>query len=321
VKLFESPEFRDAIQAAKDHFGYAGLTEQLIEKDYYVTEALRIVAERWPTQVIFKGGTSLSKGWKIIDRFSEDIDLFLNRAAFEPPLGSNRVDRKLKAIRDAVSNHPGLTYTSNGGFSDRGVARKDYFEYQQTFSGIASIANRILLEAGTRSGDYPLEKVKLSSYLAEFLQTIGESLGADDESPFFMQLLDYRRTFVEKLFTIQSKVEQSLQEGTSIGTYARHYYDLYCLAQQDSVKALLENTEFFSEIKQDCDRISKEHFAKSHLPPKDLAFSTSQALFPQGDLRKKLQKDYETQCQSLCYGEFPSWSTVETCFEAMREKL
>jgi Nucleotidyl transferase AbiEii toxin, Type IV TA system len=218
VKLFESPEFRDAIQAAKEHFGHVGLTEQLIEKDYYVTEALRIVAERWPTQVIFKGGTTLSKGWRLIERFSEDIDIFLNRAAFEPPLGSSRVDRELKDIRDAVNTHLGLKYSSIGSFSDRGTARKDYFEYHQIFPGIASVANRILLEAGTRSGDYPIERVKLSSYLAEFLETSGESLGADDESSFSMQLLDYRRTFVEKLFTIHSKVEQSLQEGSTIGT-------------------------------------------------------------------------------------------------------
>ena len=307
MKLYESPDFRDAIQAAKAHFDSVGLTEQLIEKDYYVTEALRIVAERWPTQVIFKGGTSLSKGWKIIERFSEDIDLFFNRAAFEPSLGSSRVDRELKAIRDAVGAHPGLTYTSDGGFSDRGVARKDYFEYQQTFPGIASIANRILLETGIRSGDYPTEKVKLSSYLVEFLQTTSESLAADDESSFTMQLLDYRRTFVEKLFTIHSKVEQSVQSGIPIGTYARHYYDLYCLVQQDSVKTLLTETDLFIQIKQDCNRISQKHFANTYVPPEDLSFANSQALFPPAALRDALRRDYETQCQSLCYGEFPAW--------------
>jgi predicted nucleotidyltransferase component of viral defense system len=74
MKLFESPDFYDAIIAATAHFQGAGLTEQLIEKDYYVTEALRVIATLYPTQVVFKGGTSLSKGWKLIDRFSEDLD-------------------------------------------------------------------------------------------------------------------------------------------------------------------------------------------------------------------------------------------------------
>jgi hypothetical protein len=56
VKLFEHPEFRDAVIAARDYFAPLALTEQFIEKDYYVTEALRIVATQWPIQVIFKGG-------------------------------------------------------------------------------------------------------------------------------------------------------------------------------------------------------------------------------------------------------------------------
>ena len=83
MKLFESPDFYDAIVAATAHFQGSGLTEQLIEKDYYVTEALRVIATLYPTQVVFKGGTSLSKGWKLIDRFSEDLDLFLDPNAFE----------------------------------------------------------------------------------------------------------------------------------------------------------------------------------------------------------------------------------------------
>jgi predicted nucleotidyltransferase component of viral defense system len=82
MKLCESPDFRDAILAAREHFANLSLTEAFIEKDYYVTEALRIVANQWQNQVIFKGGTSLSKGWKLIERFSKDIDLFLNKDAF-----------------------------------------------------------------------------------------------------------------------------------------------------------------------------------------------------------------------------------------------
>lgn len=53
-----------------------GLRPAIIEKDYFVTEALRVIAEIAAEKVIFKGGTSLSKGWNLIRRFSEDIDLF-----------------------------------------------------------------------------------------------------------------------------------------------------------------------------------------------------------------------------------------------------
>ena len=74
----------------------------IIEKDYYVTEALRIIASAAGDTVIFKGGTSLSKGWNLIQRFSEDIDIFLDPTAFQPALGKRAIDRELKKLRDAI---------------------------------------------------------------------------------------------------------------------------------------------------------------------------------------------------------------------------
>jgi hypothetical protein len=59
MKLHQHPDFRDAIIAAGKYFEPKGIANQLIEKDYYVTEALRTIANRWESQVIFKGGTSL----------------------------------------------------------------------------------------------------------------------------------------------------------------------------------------------------------------------------------------------------------------------
>jgi Nucleotidyl transferase AbiEii toxin, Type IV TA system len=54
---------------------------------YYVSEALRALVQVAGDNVIFKGGTSLSKGWNLIERFSEDIDIFLDPQAYSPPLG------------------------------------------------------------------------------------------------------------------------------------------------------------------------------------------------------------------------------------------
>jgi len=80
MKLFQDTEFEQAILQAADHFRSRGLRPAIIEKDYYVTEALRIIAGAGG-KVIFKGGTSLAKGWNLIQRFSEDIDIFLDPAA------------------------------------------------------------------------------------------------------------------------------------------------------------------------------------------------------------------------------------------------
>ncbi|MGB8701552.1 MAG: nucleotidyl transferase AbiEii/AbiGii toxin family protein [Thermosynechococcaceae cyanobacterium] len=263
MKLFECPDFYDAIKAAKEHFTGSGLSEQLIEKDYYVTEALRIIAVEWPKQVVFKGGTSLSKGWKLINRFSEDLDLFLNQKVFEPRLSTTRTDKTLKSIEEKVGTYPALRYLSkiekSRSRSERGISRTSDFEYPMQFSANGAIQNRVLLEMGIRSGDFPVESVQLNSFLAEFLQNIGESLDAEDEISFTMLLLHFRRTFVEKLFSLHSKIIQYQLDRSPFSNYTRHYYDLLCLAKQPEVKTMLRSEEYIS-IKQDCDRISQEYF-------------------------------------------------------------
>ena len=70
MRLFEHPDFEQAVLQASQHFRAHGLKPALIEKDYYVTEALRIIAQTAGDRAIFKGGTSLSKGWNLIQRFS-----------------------------------------------------------------------------------------------------------------------------------------------------------------------------------------------------------------------------------------------------------
>lgn len=95
IKLFEHPDFEQAVIRAADYFRQRALREALIEKDYYVTEALRVIEHESGSKVIFKGDTSLSKGWNLIQRFSEDIDIFLDPTAFNPELGKNAIDREL----------------------------------------------------------------------------------------------------------------------------------------------------------------------------------------------------------------------------------
>jgi Nucleotidyl transferase AbiEii toxin, Type IV TA system len=323
MRLHQHPDFRDALVAAGFHFAARGISAQLIEKDYYVTEALRLISTGWEKEVIFKGGTSLSKGWQLIDRFSEDIDLFLDKTAFTPILGANRVDRELAAIETAVSQHSGLTMMKELGNRKRGTSRNSYFDYPSMFQGsetISLIAPQILLEMGTRSGNYPTQIIKLSSYLVDFLQAIGESLGTDDENDFSMLLLDFRRTAIEKLFAIHSRVEQYLRQGELLGKYTRHYYDLYCLFQQQEVRDCIASDEY-QDLKLDCDKISRGSFGDSYIPPPGMNFQHSSALFPATELKSYLSREYEVQCRPLCYGHFPSWVEVSGCFESLRSFL
>jgi len=320
MRLFEHPDFEQAIIRAAEYFRPRGLREAIIEKDYYVTEALRIIEQEAGARVIFKGGTSLSKGWNLIQRFSEDIDIFLDPTAFDPPLSKKAIDRELKKLRQAIEKHPGLKFVEKESQTIGGFGRNDRFEYVQRFAGPGEIRNRVFVEAGTASGREPTDRVRLQSYVGQFLQESSTSLGAEDEGPFEMRLLHFRRTFVEKMFAIHAKVEAFKRDGREIGSYARHYYDLYCLAERPEVLAMLRDAEY-GTIKADYDRVSREFFEKSYVPPPGMTFAKSDALFPPAELRGVIAAGFAAQCQALCFGPFPAWDEVQARLEEIRELL
>lgn len=320
MRLHEHPDFDQAVLRAEEYFRDRQLRAPVIEKDYYVTEALRMIAGAFGQKVIFKGGTGLSKGWNLIQRFSEDIDLFLDPLAFRPALGKKAIDRELKRLRDVVARHPAMTFVREESQTIGGFGRSDRFAYDQRFGGAGEMRNRVLVEAGTASGREPTADVSLRSYLGEFLQDTGQTLGTEDEGPFPFRLLHFRRTFVEKLFAIHSKVELLKRDGRPIGPYARHYYDLYQLAGQAEVLAMLESDEY-EAFKDDYDRISRQHFARDYSPPAGMTFSSSDALFSPPTIERAIATDYERQCRDLCYGAYPSWPEARARFETVRELL
>jgi hypothetical protein len=320
MKLFEHPDFEQAILRAAEHFRDKGLREAIIEKDYYVTEALRIIATHGGDKVILKGGTSLAKGWNLIERFSEDIDIFLDPSAFEPALGTNAIDREMKTLRDAINAHGALAFIPDESRTIGGFGRNDRFSYTQRFGGPGEVAARVLVEAGTASGREPTATIELRSYLGQFLQEKGLSLKAEDEAPFPMRLLHFRRTFVEKLFAIHSKVELLKRDDRPLGSYARHYYDLYQLAAREEVIAMLKSDEY-TAIKTDYDRISREHFPKSYFYPDAMSFARSDALFPPPHLAAAITAEYGAQCRMLCYGPYPPFAEIQSRFIALRELL
>ena len=201
-----------------------------------------------------------------------------------------------------------------------GFGRNDRFSYNQRFGGAGEVANRVLVEAGAASGREPTAVIELRSYLAEFLNLQGITFGAEDEGSFSMRLLHFRRTFVEKMFAIHGKVELFKRDGRPIGTYARHYYDLFQLSGQEAVLAMLKSDEY-AAIKADYDAVSREHFPNSYFWPMDMRFANSDALFPPEDLAAGIGRDYAAQCEQLCYGPYPTWDSILGRFEELRELL
>ena len=174
------------------------------------------------------------------------------------------------------------------------------FSYIQRFGGPGEVANRVLLEAGTASGREPAGIVQLRSYLGQFLEETDTSLGAEDEGRFPLRLLHFRRTFVEKMFAIHSKVELLKRDGRPLGTYARHYYDLFQLAAKAEVTNMLKSAEY-AAIKADYDEISRTHFAESYFYPEGMSFANSDALFPPAELAQVLGPNmrHNARCSAM----------------------
>lgn len=317
MRLHEHPDFRDLLVAVAAE---RELSEQIVEKDYYVTEALRIVAADLGEWGIFKGGTSLSKGWGLIRRFSEDLDLFVNPLRGAGRLSNRGIDRELKRVHDRVAAHPALELLPEGRVRVRARALHDRYGYATRFPEPRQVAPHVLLESGVFSGVQPTETRLLTSYVGEYLRSRGLGEIAGGTAPFPMQFLHFRRTFVEKLFTIHARVQRMTEQGIPLGPYARHYYDLHCLAQQEEVREMLRSPEF-GEIRFDYDRISREGFPRDYRPPEGLSFRESPALFPGPELRDAVARDYEAQCAVLCLGAYPPFSEVLATFEELRPSL
>ena len=277
MRLHEHEDFTSFLTAAAAE---NDLPEVFVEKDYWITEILRVIATTLPGRAVFKGGTSLSKGWGLLDRFSEDIDLFVDPAV-EPTLRGRAIDRTLRRLKQDVETIGGLEFVKADSRTIGGRGRMDTFRYRSRYPPTQGFPPTVRLEPGVQSGRQPAEARLISSIVGDMLTVGGAAnqLDVSELEPFSMTLLHFRRTFVEKLFAIHGKVERLKQGGTPLGRDVRHYADLYVLAGRPEVLDMLASPEYES-IRRDYDEKSRAYFANSHRPPNNLHFASSDALFP-----------------------------------------
>ena len=237
MRLHEHPDFAAFVTAAAAE---RDLAEPFVEKDYWITEILRVIATTLPDRAIFKGSTSLSKGWALLDRFSEDIDLFVDPVV-DPPLAKRALDRTLKTLSKDVVAIGGLELAESATIG--GFGRIDTFGYSSLFSGIAGFPPTVRLEPGIQSGKQPTEDVEISSFVADLLRARGATKELDDVDglePFTMTLLHFRRTFVEKLFALHGKVERLKADGHPLGVARRRRHGRRGLAGLGPARPRLE---------------------------------------------------------------------------------
>src|SRR6266550_8004270 len=133
------PDFKDLLRAVADS---KRQRTAIVEKDYYLCRALHVLAVNHTGEFILKGGTSLSKGWNLLDRFSEDLDILVRT---EAGWGAARRDTRLKALRDTIGNTNGLTLDSKDKRtrSETGVSRRAVYRYESVTSDVPGLGRNI----------------------------------------------------------------------------------------------------------------------------------------------------------------------------------
>jgi hypothetical protein len=286
------PDFADLVQAVA---GAKKVPPGIIEKDYYVVRVLRALCDSLPDQFVFKGGTSLSKGWNLLDRFSEDIDLLFRTEQDGKPLSKGELDRRMKRAQAVVQGTDGLTLVHE--FSDKGVHRTCKFAYERIFDPVSALGETVVLEMGTRGGTNPSPVRIVKSFLTEYVVENGFEGLAEDLAPFEVECLDLTRTFIEKLFAIHAAYEKNRADGK-----VRHYYDVYQLAGTAETQAFI-GTQEYRDAYRDAERYSRAHWPDAALPNGG-SFADSPALSPDEEGRQALEKNYAKE-EGLFFSEPP----------------
>lgn len=301
-----------------------GIDEAFVEKDFWVVEVLRAAAV--PRQIaakdgvthdvlpIFKGGTSLSRVFRLIERFSEDVDLLVPFP--DAGLSINARDKVLKQIRDDVSAH--LARDGEPVASTTGVKRNIRYPYPTRF-GSAAVTEGVLLEMGSRGGTYPTEPHQLRSMLANFaIEQLSESPEAWEEfAPVTVEVLSPERTLLEKLALLHDAVSRYPEDGSraKLLTGGRHLYDVHQLLDSEPVVRALTSlgSDGVDALCADIDRHS-EHADFTFTPRPASGFGASPLCDNSHAARAVLREGYE-RALSLVYGTRPGF---EECVDSIR---
>jgi Nucleotidyl transferase AbiEii toxin, Type IV TA system len=301
-------EFGPTIGAAAEQLG---ISPTAVEKDYWVTQALRALARDFGDDFIFKGGTSLSKGYGILERFSDDIDILILAGT----RGKGATDKVMKAMGEAAAMACEGQAERDGG-SETGVHRAYRISYPAIYEPTEAVATSVLLEMGVRGGPHPHERVQVGSLLGNALEAAGTNPGDyEDLNPFDVTVLHPGRTLLEKLYGIHALARQlgaNALEAGRLRRDGRHFYDVHQLLGDPRVLDLLADRTQAEQIMASIEAISREAFrATGELRPED-GFAASPAFDRNSDISPKMRGAYEAIMPELYFGTepLPKWDEI-----------
>ena len=238
--------FKDMVGQAADS---SSRTPAVVEKDYYVTLILKLLSEQL-AECVFKGGTSLSKGFHVIDRFSEDIDI-----TFKEHIGESRRKKLKNVVLKGISEELGMPVAN----WEETQSDRDYNAYLFSYESVFGLQDDRLpqyvkLETALGSYSFPTQTVEIRNYIGDYLEGRGRTDLAERFSlgRFSMNLQSLERTYIDKVFALCDYYLQGKSK-----RYSRHLYDIFKLTP------LIEFNDGFTELVREV----REHRSKMRICP------------------------------------------------------
>lgn len=298
-----------------------------IEKDWWVVQTLSILTDiEIGEYLVLKGGTSLSKAWDVIERFSEDIDLAVDRTffGFEGELGKNQRTNLRKAANKYITEamYPELknAFEESGlkglKFELEKITTSDQdpliinIYYPALIGSPGYIQPRVQIEIGCRSLKEPFENrsilsiVDMSYPKADFKQ----------DSVIIPTVLP-ERTFLEKIFLLHEEFQRS-KEKIRVDRMSRHLHDIYQISETASAKKALEDKDLYESIVKHRYRYTRLGGVDYNLhQPQTIDFLPSLALLP------AWKSDYEKMQEQMIHGESPKFEDLIKYLNTLKEKI
>lgn len=296
--LHQHLEFKELLRAVEHK---KNIDRGLVEKDYWIMHVLYSL-QKQGFQFELKGGTSLSKGYGIIHRFSEDIDIRI-----EPPkdvdvkTGKNHIKpahcESRKQYYDWLAKHIKVDGVIK---VDRDVEfdNETYFSggvrlyYQSSFPIVEGLKEGVLLEVGFDEVA-PNHPVTISSWALDF--ALEQGMEVENNKAKDVLCYDSGYTFVEKLQTIATKYRKHQETGKMPANFIRHYYDVACLLKNADVQKFIGTEEY------------KKHKEKRFpAVDKKVPLAEQEAfLLNDEDVRKLFEKEYKKTAALYYQGQLP----------------
>jgi len=341
MSLWKNLTASERLAAVQTTAAGKNIEERAVEKDWWVTAVLKALFNTsCRDYLLFKGGTSISKGWPIIERFSEDIDLSLDRQYFLDVLdlqyaaaGNNTQLKNLrkasrKFIHGTLSQELGLQLTAMGltGFtvsnqttvptaegtkpidadSDPTVIQVAYDSIFPAYEG--DILPSVKIEISCLSMSEPFEEKPITTLIHDRFPEL------DQELSTVIRTVTPARTFLEKAFLLN---EEFQKEQPRFRRMSRHLYDLEKLMDTDYGKAALQDVDLYRAIVE-----HRRKFYHLGYVNYDLDYPASITFMPEGETLDAYRRDYnDNMVNGYIYGEAMSFDALIERIKLLQQRF